>query len=55
MLSLRGVAEAKLRAAGVEHVEHVDLCTSCRPDLFFSHRRDAGLTGRQCGLVVRDA
>jgi polyphenol oxidase len=53
MLSLRGVAEAKLRAAGVEAVEHVDLCTSCRPDLFFSHRRDDGVTGRQCGIVVR--
>ena len=53
MLSLRGVAEAKLRAAGVERVEHVDLCTSCRPDLFFSHRRDDGVTGRQCGIVVR--
>jgi YfiH family protein len=53
MLSLRAVAEAKLRAAGVELVEQVDLCTSCRPDLFFSHRRDKGLTGRQCGLVVR--
>jgi polyphenol oxidase len=53
MLSLRGVAEVKLRAAGVERVEHVDLCTSCRPDLFFSHRRDDGVTGRQCGLVVR--
>ncbi|MDQ3934956.1 MAG: polyphenol oxidase family protein [Actinomycetota bacterium] len=53
MLSLRAVAEAKLRAAGVGSVEHVDLCTSCRPDLFFSHRRDDGLTGRQCGIVVR--
>ena len=53
MLDLRAVAEAKLRAAGVERVEHVDLCTSCRPDLFFSHRRDDGVTGRQCGIVVR--
>lgn len=53
MLSLRGVAEARLRAAGVTAVEHVDLCTSCRPDLFFSHRRDDGVTGRQCGIVVR--
>jgi polyphenol oxidase len=53
MLSLRGVADAKLRAGGVERVEHVDLCTSCRPDLFFSHRRDNGVTGRQCGIVVR--
>jgi YfiH family protein len=53
MLDLRAVAEAQLRAAGVEHVEHVDMCTSCNPDLFFSHRRDRGVTGRQCGIVVR--
>ena len=53
MLDLRAVAEARLRAAGVESVEHVDLCTACRPDLFFSHRRDAGVTGRQAGIVWR--
>jgi YfiH family protein len=53
MLDLRAVAEAKLRAAGVERVEHVDLCTHCRPDLFFSHRRDGGVTGRQSGLAWR--
>ncbi len=55
MLDLRAVAEAKLRAAGVTIVEHVDLCTSCRADLFFSHRRDNGVTGRQGGLVWREA
>jgi YfiH family protein len=53
MLDLRAIAEDRLRAAGVERVEHVDLCTSCRPDLFFSHRRDGGVTGRQGGLVWR--
>jgi polyphenol oxidase len=53
MLDLRAVAEAMLREAGVERVEHVDLCTSCREDLFFSHRRDGGVTGRQGGLVWR--
>jgi polyphenol oxidase len=51
MLDLRTVAEARLSAAGVERVEHVDLCTHCRDDLFFSHRRDDGVTGRQCGIV----
>jgi len=51
MLDLRAAAEAKLRAVRVESVEHVDLCTACRPDLFFSHRRDNGVTGRQAGLV----
>ncbi|MGI8946339.1 MAG: polyphenol oxidase family protein [Thermoleophilaceae bacterium] len=55
MLDLRVVAEAKLRAAGVERVEHVDLCTSCRADLFFSHRRDAGVTGRQAAIIERVA
>lgn len=53
MLDLRRVAEARLRAGGVEDVRHVDLCTSCRDDLFFSHRRDGGVTGRQCGIVWR--
>jgi polyphenol oxidase len=51
MLDLRRVAEARLRAAGVESVEHVDLCTHCREDLFFSHRRDGGITGRQGGMA----
>jgi polyphenol oxidase len=52
MLDLRAVISAKLAAAGVTRVEHVDHCTSCRPDLYFSHRREGGLTGRQGGLVV---
>ncbi|HEV2075667.1 MAG TPA: polyphenol oxidase family protein [Thermoleophilaceae bacterium] len=53
MLDLREIARRKLRAGGVEHIEDVGLCTSCRPDLFFSHRRDQGVTGRQAGLVWR--
>jgi YfiH family protein len=51
MLDLRAVADVQLRAAGVEDVHHVDLCTSCRADLFFSHRRDRGVTGRQGGVA----
>jgi polyphenol oxidase len=53
MLDLRAVARHKLAAGGVERIAEVDLCTSCRPDLFFSHRRDGGVTGRQAGLVRR--
>lgn len=52
-LDLRAIADAALRAGGVARIEHVDLCTSCREDLFFSHRRDQGMTGRQGGLVWR--
>ena len=51
MLDLRVVAEARLREAGVDDITHVNLCTSCREDLFFSHRRDQGVTGRQAGMV----
>jgi len=55
MLNLRAVADAQLRSAGIERVEHVDLCTSCREDLFFSHRRDDGVTGRQGGMAWLNA
>ena len=51
MLDLRAVAQQQLVAAGVDTIEDVDLCTSCRPDLFFSHRRDNGVTGRQGGIA----
>lgn len=51
MLDLVAVARAQLAAAGVEEVASADLCTSCNPDLFFSHRRDDGKTGRQAGLI----
>jgi YfiH family protein len=47
------VARCLLREAGVERVETSRLCTSCEAELCFSHRRDAGRTGRQAGLVWR--
>jgi YfiH family protein len=51
MLDLTEVARRLLLAAGVERIEAAGLCTSCEPELFFSHRRDAGRTGRQGGLA----
>ena len=54
MLSLREVARRLLTQAGVEQVEVSELCTSCEPELFYSHRRDDGDTGRQAGLVWMD-
>ena len=53
MLDLRAIAREKLLASGVQRIDEVALCTSCREDLFFSHRRDAGVTGRQGGLAWR--
>jgi YfiH family protein len=52
MLDLRAVAVRRLKRAGVKRVEHMDICTSCNPELFFSHRRDGPETGRQSGVVV---
>jgi polyphenol oxidase len=53
MLDLAEVAQRQLEAAGVTAIEHAGLCTSCEEELFFSHRRDHGETGRQAGVVVR--
>jgi YfiH family protein len=46
-LDLWTVSERALRDAGVASVERLDQCTACDPELFFSHRRDGGMTGRQ--------
>jgi len=53
-VDLWSVTERALREEGVSSVERIDLCTSCNPQLFFSHRRDSGVTGRQgvLGVVV---
>jgi YfiH family protein len=54
MLDLPAVAAALLGRAGVSATESADLCTSCNPELFYSHRRDGERTGRQAGLVWMD-
>jgi len=51
MLDLTAVATALLERAGVDAIESSGLCTSCNPELFYSHRRDGERTGRQAGLV----
>jgi YfiH family protein len=50
-LDLWTSAERALRAAGVDRIERADICTSCHGERFFSHRRDAGKTGRQ-GVIA---
>jgi YfiH family protein len=54
MLDLAAVIRVKLAEIDVERVETADLCTSCNPDLFYSHRRDEGRTGRQAGIAWLD-
>lgn len=55
MLDLVEVARRLLVEAGVERIETAGLCTSCEIELFFSHRRDAGRTGRQGSLAWLEA
>jgi YfiH family protein len=46
-LDLWEAGSRALRRAGVRRIERVDLCTTCHPDLFFSHRRDGLRHGAQ--------
>lgn len=51
-LDLAAIAVHELRRAGVQEVHDIALCTICSdPSLFFSHRRDRGVTGRQAGIA----
>jgi YfiH family protein len=52
MLDLYTATEKALSSAGCGRIERVEMCTSCHPDLFFSHRRDGAGTGRQ-GVIAR--
>lgn len=51
MLDLTAVARGLLEEAGVGEIEAAGLCTRCEPELFFSHRREAGGGGRQAGVA----
>ena len=52
-LSLPAAIEADLKRAGVGEVYDLGLCTGCRPDLFYSHRKQGPLTGRSLAAVAR--
>jgi polyphenol oxidase len=53
-LDLPAIARLRLAEAGVEIVHDTGLCTICAgEELFFSHRRDGGVTGRQAGVAWR--
>jgi len=55
MLDLPAAARVQLVEAGLspDAIADTGACTACDPDLYFSHRRDAGRTGRHWGLVAR--
>ena len=52
MLDLAATSEARLRAAGVNVVHRLSICTICdAEERFFSHRRDGVPTGRQAVIA----
>ncbi len=51
-LDLKAIARRELESAGADAVHDAGLCTICSDrSLFFSHRRDRGITGRQAGIA----
>lgn len=48
---LQGCLREQLQALGVEPIDTIARCTVGEPDLFFSHRRDKGRTGRMVGII----
>jgi YfiH family protein len=52
-LSLPAAIQADLERAQVVEVFDLGLCTGCRPDLFYSHRKQGPLTGRSLAAVAK--
>ena len=53
-LSLQDAIRVDLERVGVE-VNDLGLCSGCSPDLFYSHRRQGPLTGRNLASVVMES
>jgi polyphenol oxidase len=53
-LSLQDAIREDLEREGAE-VHDLGLCSGCRPDLFYSHRKQGPLTGRNLASVVMEA
>jgi polyphenol oxidase len=51
-VDLKGALAIQLGVCGVADVEVLPHCTYADPELFYSHRRDRGLTGRAAGLIA---
>ena len=51
---LHGALRSQLRACGIpaDSIDGEPMCTVGSPELFFSHRRDAGRTGRMAAIVA---
>jgi YfiH family protein len=54
MLDLGALVRFQARAAGVpaEHIDRVELCTVCHPDLFYSYRREGAVVGTMVSGIM---
>ena len=54
MVDLPEANRRQLMNCGIleENIDVSNLCTSCRQDLFFSHRGSGGITGRQLNFIM---
>ncbi len=54
MLDLPLANRLQLLEAGIplQNIASSGLCTACRKDLFFSHRAEKGVTGRQLNFII---
>ncbi|CAN5650505.1 peptidoglycan editing factor PgeF [soil metagenome] len=52
-LSLPAAIHIDLEEQGIEEVYDLGLCTGCRPDLFYSHRKQGPETGRSLATVFK--
>ena len=46
------IVQHQLRQKGLIKIELDNHCTSCDSSLFFSHRRELGITGRMAGIIM---
>ena len=53
-VDLAGLNRQWLVKAGVlpEHIDTCGLCTACRPDLFWSHRKMGNARGAQVAMIA---
>ncbi|MBY0113509.1 MAG: polyphenol oxidase family protein [Phycisphaerales bacterium] len=50
-VNLQACLGEQLKGLGVDAVDTIARCTVAEPELFFSHRRDRGRTGRLVGII----
>ncbi|MBA2692499.1 MAG: laccase domain-containing protein [Rubrobacter sp.] len=50
-LSLPDAIRVDLVRSGVSEIHDLGMCTGCRPDLFFSHRKEKPATGRNLAAI----